>query len=164
MMKGIVLSKKCCAVLLFLVAGAFAAITPALPSTDADDCYLISSVEELYGFAAVVNGSNGMTRNAKACGKLTKDITVNKDLWETIDNNATNQGASISSWTPIVNFEGSFDGNGHSISGLYLDCFWSTDPARVSFIANITGTNKVVIKNLNIKDSFFLVPVQDHLI
>lgn len=155
MMKGIVLSKKCCAVLLFLVAGAFAAITPALPSTDADDCYLISSVEELYGFAAVVNGSNGMTRNAKACGKLTKDITVNKDLWETIDNNATNQGASISSWTPIVNFEGSFDGNGHSISGLYLDCFWSTDPARVSFIANITGTNKVVIKNLNIKDSFF---------
>ena len=154
-MKRIFLSKKCYAALLFLAIGAFAAITPALPSTDANGCYLISNAEELYGFAAVVNGSNGMTRNAKACGKLTKDITVNKDLWETIDNNATNQGASISSWTPIVNFEGSFDGNGHSISGLYLDCFWSTDPARVSFIANITGTNKVVIKNLNIKDSFF---------
>ena len=77
--------KESCAALLFLVAGAFAAITPSKPSTDADGCYLISNVEELYGFAAIVNGTDNMQKNAEACGKLTADITVNEDLLSTID-------------------------------------------------------------------------------
>ena len=83
--------------------------------------YLISTADELRLFAAIVNGTDGMTRNTAACGKLTADIllndTTNWKNWETT--------APANSWTPIGSgsqpFSGTLDGDGHSVSGIYIN-------------------------------------------
>ena len=85
------------------------------------DFYLISTADELRLFAAIVNGTDGMTRNTAACGKLTADIllndTTNWKNWETT--------APANSWTPIGSgsqpFSGTLDGDGHSVSGIYIN-------------------------------------------
>lgn len=70
-------------------------------------CYEIGSEGDLYAFAAIVNGTDGMEKEQNACGKLTQDIVLNR--------------AEKRQWTPINYFQGTFDGQGHSISGLYLN-------------------------------------------
>ncbi len=69
----------------------------------ADDPYQISSAAELYWFAAYVNEDN-----TDACAVLTKDIDL---------------GGEDEPWTPIgINsYTGTFDGRGHTISGLYYE-------------------------------------------
>ena len=63
--------------------------------------YQISSGDELYWFAAYVNGDPGKENgNYTACAVLTQDISVSGE------------------WTPIMGYSGTFDGNGHTISGL----------------------------------------------
>ena len=64
--------------------------------------YQISSGDELYWFAAYVNGDPGEENgNYTACAVLTADIYVSEP-WT----------------TPIMCYSGTFDGNGHTISGL----------------------------------------------
>ena len=76
------------------------------------DFYLISTADELRLFASMVNG--GQT-NISA--KLTADIELNNTTgWE----NWNESNAPANSWTPIGDyFTGTFDGQGHTISGLY---------------------------------------------
>ena len=65
---------------LFSISAAFlagtaataATITPTMPPLS-DGCYQISTATELYGFAAIVNGTDGFTKNKSACGKLNKN-------------------------------------------------------------------------------------------
>lgn len=46
---------------------------------DGTGCYLIGTVNQLYGFASIVNGSTAeLDPNPTACGKLEKDIVVNE--------------------------------------------------------------------------------------
>jgi hypothetical protein len=94
--------------------------------TEADP-YLIANGADLAFFAA--NAAAG------ASYKLTADI-----VWATAPT-ATN-------WTPVVDFSGTFDGNGYSISGLYV-----VGTKQVAFIGSTKDT--AVIKNLTIKDSRF---------
>ncbi len=76
------------------------------------DFYLISTADELRLFASMVNG--GQT-NISA--KLTADIVLNDtEGWESWNES----NAPANSWTPIGDyFTGTFDGQGHTISGLY---------------------------------------------
>ena len=94
--------------------------------TEADP-YLIANGADLALFASAPV--------AGASYKLTNDI-----VWA--------QAPTATNWTPVVDFSGTFDGNGYSISGLY--CVGST---KVGFIGNTKDT--AVIKNLTIKDSYF---------
>ena len=55
-------------------------IEPAVPSQSLNGCYQISTAEELYGFAEIVNGHDSTAANTSACGELTKDIVVNKNV------------------------------------------------------------------------------------
>ncbi|MBQ3714279.1 MAG: InlB B-repeat-containing protein [Fibrobacter sp.] len=136
--------------LLFLVVGTYAAITPTLPSTNADGCYLISTPQELYGFAAIVNGSDGMSKNTKACGKLINDIIVNENTFVAVDSCCR---SGLTSWTSLIKFEGSFDGNGHTISGLYQYFYGNASDTYIGFVWKSAGN--AVIKNLIIKESIF---------
>lgn len=116
--------------------------------TEADP-YLIANGADLAYFAA--NPVDG------ACYKLTADI-----VWSTYTKGG--EAPAANNWTAIPAFNGTFDGNGYSISGLYLKGEKST-----ALFATATGT----IKNLTIKDSYFegskyvsalvgqLVPVSD---
>ena len=127
-------------------------ITPTIPAL-VDGCYEIGNADELYGFAAVVNGTDSTEAEPSACGKLTADIVVNERLivGDTLLNE---RGRRLAEWTPINDFEGIFDGQNHIISGLYN---YQPKSDSVGFF-NHTGkqsiTNKVEIKNLGFKDSY----------
>ena len=126
------------------------------PSIDlADSCYEISDVAELYGFSALVDGSfvtgerDKNKRLANACGKLTKDIVVNENVLKrdgSLDSSRINE---FIPWKKIVFYDGSFDGQGHTVSGLYMytSMFYADVPDRYSF-------THIAIRNLKVKDSF----------
>ena len=151
---------------LFSISAAFlagtaataATITPTMP-TLSDGCYQISTAAELYGFAAIVNGTDGFTKNKSACGKLNKNIVVNRSV---LDSDGELNDANVANfipWNPLDSFSGTFDGNGLLISGLYRDVSNEADAQDVGFIRNLVGTpdGETVIKNLGIVDSYFAV-------
>lgn len=76
---------------------------------------------------------------------LTKDLDLSYDTTNT-KGLFYNSGAG---WLPISNFYGSFNGNNHVISGVYLNRSESENP--VGIFGTIFGTNNY-IKNLIIKD------------
>ena len=91
-------------------------------SGTAEDPYLIANGAQLKRFAAIVNGTDGMTQNTAACGKLTADILLNDtEGWESWNETT----APAKNWTPIGSYEKQFigilDGDGHSVSGIYIN-------------------------------------------
>ncbi|WP_405326242.1 InlB B-repeat-containing protein [Fibrobacter sp.] len=135
--------------ILALTAVAYAArtIVPSAPALESDGCYAISTAEELYGFADIVNASEVKTE----CGKLTRNIVVNK----------RNQDEGISDWIPIQIFSGTFDGQGHTIVGLRHQN-WTTnvEPALPNaglfgVVSNRDSQSPVYIKNLVLEDVNF---------
>ena len=76
-----------------------------------DDPYIIYSKAKLKDFCDIVNGSNGATQNASACAVLTKNIDL--------------QGSDLDQWSPIGTesnpYNGTFNGAGYSIGGLYIN-------------------------------------------
>ena len=118
-------------------------ITPTTPSQDGDGYYLIGTAAELYGFAELVNNGKE-TANAK----LTADIVVNENV---LDANGEANTGDFVQWTPIGNvfYSGTFDGQGHTISGLYV----SGSSGFVGLIGTVSGS--ATIKNLGIVDSYF---------
>ena len=129
-------------------------ITPTAPVLS-DGCYEISNEAELYGFAAIVNGTDGFLRNKAACGKLTKNIVVNSDVLNSYDDDELS--AEFASWNPLDTFAGTFDGNGHTISGLFQNVTQDADAQDVGFIRVLVANPETptVIKNLGIVDSYF---------
>ena len=86
--------------------------------------YQIKTKENLYWFSALVNGTNGLTKDAGAKAVLKADITAD------------------SSYTPIGNssaFAGSFDGEGHTISGLTNSLF-GTNSGTITNYTLSSGT------------------------
>ena len=83
-----------------------------------DGFYLISNADELRLFASMVNGGQTSIN-----GRLTADIVLNDTTNWTSWNEST---APANSWTPIGNswenqFTGILDGDGHSVSGIYIN-------------------------------------------
>ena len=118
-----------------------------------DDVYQIGTAAELYGFAQLVN--NG---NTSASAVLTADITVNKSLLSSLefdDNENVTNGNNFTDWTPIRNrsnkYTGKFDGQGHTISGLYFN------DANTDFVGlfGYLGS-RGEIKNVGVVDSYFV--------
>ena len=88
-----------------------------------DEVYEISTREELYWFAGLVNGTlENVTQNTSANAVLTENITVNTG--DVAGCEGTPEGGWVD-WTPIGNDEksytGTFDGRNHTISGLYFN-------------------------------------------
>jgi hypothetical protein len=106
--KGEKFMKRFFILALTAMVAAFAAdpIVPSAPKLDTDGCYAISTAEELYGFADIVNASN----THDECGKLTSDITLNY---------YGNFSEHDFLWSPIKLFRGVFDGQNHVITGLH---------------------------------------------
>ena len=77
------------------------------------------------------------------------DITVNEGVLDASGN--LNSGKPFIEWTPIgihLNYSGTFDGQGHTVSGLYLD---NTGTAYVGLF----GINCGTIQNVGVVDSYF---------
>ena len=139
--------------------------------TDSDEAYEIGTAGQLYWFAGLVNGTltDGTAQNLKANAVLTADITVNENLLASIktdeDGNVTN-GSSFKAWRPMGmadengeftgHYKSIFDGNGHSISGLYVNRDEATADVNSRFKSSIGlfGYHDGVTKNLGILDSY----------
>ena len=109
-----------------------------------EDPYMIETAEQLEKFALSVN--SGMTYNSKHI-KLANDIVLNDTTdWEKWG--MANYGGSIvppsSKWTSIGNsnksFRGTFNGDGHTVSGIYSGCLFG-------YVNNGTVKNIGVVKS-----------------
>ena len=139
--------------------------------TNSDEAYEIGNAGQLYWFAGLVNGTltDGTAQNLKANAVLTADITVNEDLLASIntddDGNVTN-GSSFKAWRPMGMadekgnltgwYTGIFDGNGHSISGLYVNRDEAADDVHTWFKSciGLFGYYSGVTRNLSVLDSY----------
>lgn len=93
-----------------------------------EGAYEIDSADDLYWFSAKVNGTHNLTKNTYVDAVLIKDITVNENVLTEEETLAEDAG-SCRIWEPIgyqdvagnfVSYKGTFEGNGYTISGLYL--------------------------------------------
>ena len=90
-----------------------------------DKVYEISNADQLYWFANKINNENYTSGNINAV--LTADIVVNENV---LKSDGTLNDGSFTDWTPIgmwagddkyYSYSGIFDGQNHTISGLYLN-------------------------------------------
>ena len=115
--------------------------------------YQIGTAEELYWFAGLVNGTlPSGERNQSAHAVLTKDIVVNTGVFDA-NGDLVDTGNFIK-WTPIgmnlgKSFKGTFDGQNHTISGLYFD---NTTKDFVGLFGCSRGGN---ILQVGVIDSYF---------
>ena len=134
-------------------------ITPTRPKGDGKtEPYQISNAAELYWFAGLVNGTlpdGGGKKNVSANAILMNDITVNEGVLDEHKNLVS--GKEFIPWTPIGTsysddkaYSGTFDGNKHTISGLYFD---KTRSYQVGLFGHIGAKGKLF--NVGVLDSFF---------
>ena len=114
-----------------------------------DEVYEISNAGQLYWFAGLVNGTlSGVTQNTSANAVLTADIVVNKNVLKS--DGTVNEG-TFKEWTPIATsaspYTGIFEGQNHTISGLYFK-------QETSFVG-LFSVNSGKIANVGILDSYF---------
>lgn len=115
-----------------------------------DEVYEISNAGQLYWFAGLVNGTlSGVTQNKSANAVLTKDIVVNKNV---LKSDGTLNDGTFKKWTPIATsaspYTGIFEGQNHTISGLYFN-------QEDSYDVGLFGRNNGKIANAGILDSYF---------
>ena len=134
--------------------------------TEADP-YQISTAEGLKWFRDKVNGSNGQTQNAGAHAKLMNDIVLNDG---TFDENGTYtpgaSGKAAEKWTPIaysglfnehttLYYTGTFDGQGHTIKGLYVSINNATSIGDAVCLGLFSTAKKAVIRNVTVTGYVF---------
>ena len=152
MIQGLlILALLCGAVLLTHPTAAWADVTATAPTQgdgSTENPYQISTEEELYWFAGLVNDGDG-----DACAVLMGDITINEKVLDE-DGNLISDTGALTQWTPIGNgseYTGTFDGAGHTISGLYID-----SDAGYAGLFGCIGTNGTV-QNLTLADSYISI-------
>ena len=99
-----------------------------------DNTFYISTAAQLAGLAQLVNNGNNFS---------TKNITLKADI--KLNNDAVPTGGN--EWTPIGDssntFQGTFDGDGHTITGLYINDTAAGYNAYKGLFGNITASAKV---------------------
>ncbi len=114
-----------------------------------DEVYEISNAGQLYWFAGLVNGTlSGVTQNTSANAVLTADIVVNKNV---LKSDGTLNEGTFKVWTPIATsaspYTGIFEGQNHTISGLYFK--------QEAHFVGLFSVNSGKIANVGILDSYF---------
>ena len=119
---------------------------------DGNGCYEIATKEQLCWFVEHISKTGYEKSNAK----LTADIVLNTNVVERVRDNKT---AELQQWYPNFRtslyhhfnrqavFEGKFDGNGHSISGIFID---DTTLNNAGLFQTLKGS----VVNLAITDSY----------
>ena len=102
----------------------------------------ISTAEQLAGLAELVNNGNDFSNKTV---RLTADIVLNNTSeWENWESSAPNN-----TWTPIGiwdSFSGTFDGQGHTVSGVYIN--------SENKYQGLFGHNEGTIKNIGVTESY----------
>ena len=103
--------------------------------------FVLTTPEQLMGFATLT----GLLDDFKGkTVKLGADIVFNTG-------NAADwaETAPANTWKPVTGFAGTFDGQGHSISGLYV----KSNTGKAGFIGTMTKT--AVLQNFKVLNSYF---------
>ena len=105
--------------------------------------YQIGTADQLKLFRDIVNGAGGQTQNRGAYAVLTANIDLKNEEWTPIGigNGTENNGATID-----FPYSGTFDGNGHTISGLNVN-YRNKNGGLFCYVMNAT------IKNLTVAGS-----------
>ena len=108
--------------------------------SDGTEYYEITNFAELFGLSTVANCDKTI--------RLAKDIVLNADSAFNTSNGKVNGVANglVKQWTPINDFKGSFDGQGHTISGVYV-----SGGQNQGFFAIVTNGT---IKDMRLKNSY----------
>lgn len=122
-----------------------------------DKVYEISNAAQLYWFADKINNENYTSGNINAV--LTADIVVNENV---LKSDGTLNDGTFTDWTPIgmwagddeyYSYSGIFDGQNHTISGLYLNQMGMA--GCVGLFGHVGSGGKV--SNVRVLDSYFSV-------
>ena len=109
-----------------------------VPETDGDGVYLIDSAEKLFWFAKQTK----LTATKGISGRLISDIDLNNQNWQ----NKEMGGNGI---TPsATGYAGTFDGDGHTISGFYMKKAATYSSNGVGLFGLVTNGT---IKNLTVE-------------
>ena len=116
--------------------------------------YQITNLSDLEWFRDQVNNGNGGIK-----AELKANITINENVLGTLkilSDGMNSNGEGLKRWTPIgktdkLPFSGEFKGNNYTISGVYISAENSA-----STNVGLFGTNKGVIHDLNVADSYIL--------
>ena len=127
-------------------------IIPTEPNI-VDGVYQIANAGHLYWFAQEVNSGNGSIK-----GILTENIVVNENVLNE-DGTLNGDGSTFSEWTPIgtaaKSFRGTFDGNGHTVSGLYFNnTTYGNYPNGGKYVGLIGYAYMATIQNVGVIDSY----------
>ena len=122
-----------------------------------DKVYEISNAAQLYWFADKINNENYTSGNINAV--LTANIVVNENV---LKSDGTLNDGTFTDWTPIgmwagddeyYSYSGIFDGQNHTISGLYLNQMGMA--GCVGLFGHVGSGGKV--SNVRVLDSYFSV-------
>ena len=106
--------------------------------------FQIPDAETLKKFAYLVN-----IGNQSICGQLTADIVLNEQVLDEKGNLRSDyKTANLEQWTPIASFKGSFYGNNHTISGLYIN----KSSTNVGLFASVI--DRGLVSGVGIVDSY----------
>lgn len=114
------------------------------------DPYIIESAAELRYFSDAVRGGN-VFKNEYV--KLGADITINLNVLNSLGE-LNGDGSNFEPWIPIGRYEpsyffcGTFDGDGHTISGLYCN---RPEGQNIGLFGKLFGN----VRDVVIKDSYF---------
>ena len=123
---------------------------------DSKSSFEISTAAELAGLAQLVNGGN--TFEGKTI-TLANDIVLNEGVLK--ENGELNDNASnFKQWTSIgkgfyYQFKGSFDGNGHTVSGIYINNENADYQGLFGYVSATDEGTGGVITNVRVEDSYF---------
>ena len=120
----------------------------------ADGTYLIYTAEDLREFAQRVNGTDGNSADPGAHAKLMNDINLNPNMEISEDGTVT---GNPDQWTPIGTsignaYTGTFDGDGHTISGLYINNSRADYQGLFGYLST-DGGNTGTVQNLSVSGS-----------
>ena len=133
--------------------GAWAQTQPSEGDGSSEHPFLINTAEELKWYASYVNGESGDNEvHTTACAQLVKDIDL-----------STVCGEGKGNWTPIAkfgiytydgeyHFDGVFDGNGHTISNLYINDQYGSHLGLFGRIELTESSTSASVKNLKMRN------------
>ncbi len=113
---------------------------------NSNNAYEIGNAGQLYWFADKVNKESYKYVNVNVV--LTADIVVNKNVLN--DGELTKDVDGLRNWTPIQQYDGTFDGARHTISGIYC----VSDTIEEAGIFQNTIDNAIV-ENIGVLDSYY---------
>lgn len=109
-------------------------------SGSADNPYLIATVNDLKEYCS--------SKTIKSHGKLVADIVLNENV---LDENYQLNSGDFELWDKFAVLDASFDGNNHSISGLYINL---ADRYNSKFGLFKSISENAIVSNLTIKDAY----------